>query len=243
MSASWADRPFLCIDTETTGTDPFTDRIVEVATVVVLPSGATTDPWSAIVDPGVEVPADAWRVHGINTHRARTEGVLPMTALQTLAHHLWLHLDGDAPEGAPVVMFNARFDWTLLLTEADRHGVEFPCMAPILDPYLLDRMCDTWRPGRKHLVAVLGQYDIPIEVVEATAAHGALHDATAAGLVMRQMVERFPELTQRTLAGLWLHQVHGHERDRQRLVDHVRCTRDARFDTPAGWPIPVEAGG
>lgn len=232
MSGSWTDEPWLAIDTESTGVDPFTARVVELAAVEILPDGSIGERWATIVDPGVKIPDEAAAVHGITTERARAEGVAPRIALAILTDRIFDH------GYRPVVGFNMRYDWPLLLAEAARHGVDFPCFAPVLDPYLLDRLCDRFRKGKRQLTLVAEHYGVPL----GDRAHGALADATAAGRVMRKIVERFPELTDLNLPGLWLHQAHGHEQDRQRFVDYMRRNRDQEFDTPAGWPVPVEAG-
>lgn len=236
MTVSWADRPFLCLDTETTGVDPFNDRIVEVAVVEIGPRGEAARPFSAIVNPGVEIPDEAAAVHGITTEHAREKGEAPAWALGVVARRIWEHLEEYAGL-APVVMFNARFDWPLLLAEAARHQVdEFPVMAPVLDPYLLDRLCDRYRPGKRQLTLVADHYGVALD----GEAHGGLVDAKAAGRVARQIIDRFPDLRRRNLASIYLHQAHGHEQDRQRFVDYMRRHVDPEFNTPAGWPVPVE---
>lgn len=230
---SWADMPLLAFDCESTSTDPFTARIVEVATVLIDRDGTARDPWSTIVNPGIEIPADAASVHGITTERAVAEGVEPQVALREIAERIWHHLG----QHAACVAYNARYDVPLLLAESERHGVEFPCFASVLDPYLLDRLCDRYRPGKRQLALVAEHYEVDL-----LAAHGALADATAAGQVMRAIVARFPELADRTLASLWLHQAHGHEQDRQRFEDYLRRNVDKDAHVIAGWPVPVEAG-
>jgi len=234
MTASWATRPFLALDCETTGVDPFTDRIVEVAAVAVLRDGEAVPQFHAVVDPGIDIPDEAAAVHGITTERARAEGMATADALGVVARYVFAH----AERSEPVVMFNARFDWPLLLVEAERYGVEFPCFAPILDPYLIDRLCDRYRKGKRQLGLVAAHYDVPLSADEA---HGALADATAAGRIMRAILARYPALTEHTLAGLWLHQAHGHEQDRQRFEDYLRCNVDKDAHVVPGWPIPVEA--
>lgn len=228
---SWTTEPFLAIDTETTGINPFEDRIVQVAVVEVLPDGSTRDPWSSIVDPGVEIPDGAAGVHGITTTMARASGILPGDALGIVADRIHRHGAYRA-----VVMFNARFDWPILLCEAERHGVDFPCIAPILDPYLVDRMVERFRPGKRRLVDVSRHYDVPLDEADA---HGALADAIAAGRVMRQIIDRYPAVADHTLAGVYVRQVKGAEEDRQRFVDWKRRNSDPTFDSPAGWPIPA----
>lgn len=231
MTADWTAAPFLCLDTETTGVNPFADRIVEAAAVTIDVEGNVLDSYAAIINPGIEIPDGAAAVHGITTERARTEGRPPQLVLAEVAELIRSAQDLDMP----LVMFNARFDWPLLLVEAERHDIDFPATASILDPYLIDRLCDRYRKGKRQLTLVAEYYGVEL----GDAAHGATADATAAGRVMRQLVVHYPELGERSLASMWLRQVRGHEEDRLRFVDYMRTQVDPQFDTPAGWPIPV----
>lgn len=228
----WTERSWLAVDTETTGVDCFNDRVVEVAVVEIDVDGTALNPWSTVVDPGIEIPEGAAAIHGITTERARAEGTEPATAIEIVADRIF-----EAGPMTPVVMFNARFDWPLLLTEADRHSIEFPVFAPILDPYLVDRMMDRYRKGKRQLTLVADHYGVEL----GDAAHGALADAIAAGRVMRKLVERYPAIGEHPLAGVWLRQVRGHEVDRQRFIDYMRTQVDPAFDSPPGWPIPAGA--
>lgn len=58
------DRPLAVVDLETTGVDPATDRIVEVAVLTFLPGGGQ-ELFHRRVNPGVPIPAGATAVHGI----------------------------------------------------------------------------------------------------------------------------------------------------------------------------------
>jgi DNA polymerase-3 subunit epsilon len=235
MAAPWTTLPLLSIDCESTGVDPFSARIVELAAVEVHPNGTTSNPWRTVIDPGVEIPAEAADIHGITTERAKAEGVEPAVALKTLADRIWDHVDRHDGQAA-MTMFNGRYDWPLILTEADRHGAHIPCFAGILDPYLIDRMVDRWRKGKRKLTLVADHYKVDL----GDAAHGALADATAAGQVMWQIVERHPaELVDRGLASLWLWQVKGHEDDRTQFQDWMRRNVDKKFLAIPGWPIPI----
>jgi DNA polymerase-3 subunit epsilon len=236
MAAPWTFLPLLSIDTETTSTDPFDARIVEVAAVEVAPDGTATDEWSTIVNPGIEVPDEAAAIHGITTERACNEGIEPLAALGGLAGRVWEHIERHNGQ-AGLVMFNARFDWPLILTEAERHGVDMPCFASILDPYLIDRMADRYRKGKRQLTLVADHYGVDL----GDQAHGALADATAAGRVMWQILDRYPAIGDHTLASLWLRQVKGHETDRERFEDYMRRNVDPSTEIVAGWPIPVKA--
>lgn len=233
MTEHWTHEPFLCLDTETTGVNPFEDRIVQVAAVEVLPDGTTGKEWSTIVDPGIEIPDGAAAIHGITTTMAMASGIEPAEALGIVADRIFRH-------GAyrPVVMFNARFDWPILLSEAERHGVAFPVIAPVLDPYLVDRMVDRFRTGGRKLIQVCQHYEVALDEADA---HGAMADAVAAGRVMRAIIDRYPAIAEHTLAGVFLRQVKGAEDDRLRFVDWKRRNGDRGFDSAAGWPIPAGA--
>lgn len=232
MSADWTARPMLALDTETTGVDCWNDRIVQVAAVEIDLDGNATDPWSTIVNPGIDIPDEAAQVHGIPTSRAVAEGVDPAEALSVVADRIFAH-----GWRCPVVMFNARFDWPLLIAEAERHGVEFPAFAPILDPYLIDRMVDKYRKGKRQLTLVADHYGVEL----GDDAHDATADAIAAGRVMRQLLARYPQIGDHSLADLFVRQIKGHEQWREGFVDFKRRSSDPSFDMAPGWPIPAGA--
>jgi DNA polymerase-3 subunit epsilon len=59
-------RPLYVTDTETTGVDPSTDRIVQIAIQCWTPEGMTGE-WKSLVDPGItEMPLGAFEAHGIS---------------------------------------------------------------------------------------------------------------------------------------------------------------------------------
>lgn len=228
--ASWVDEPFLSLDTETTGIDCWSDRIVEIAAVVVHPDGTTGETYTTIVNPGVEIPEGAAAIHGITTARAVAEGVTPAEALAEVARRIFDH------GHRPVVGFNMRFDWPILVAEAERHGVEFPFLAPVLDPFLVDKMVDRFRRGTRKLVAVAQHYAVELDEAEA---HGALADAVAAARVMRALIDRYPQIGRHSLASVFLRQVRGYEQWRTGFVEFKRRT-DSAFDIAPGWPLPSD---
>lgn len=56
MPTHWSERPFAVLDTETTDVNPYTAHIVQLALIIVAPSGTVLDKFDAIVNPGVPVP-------------------------------------------------------------------------------------------------------------------------------------------------------------------------------------------
>lgn len=58
------DRPLVVFDTETTGTNPRLDRIIEIACVKVHPDGRQEE-WVRRFDPGMRIPAGSTAIHHI----------------------------------------------------------------------------------------------------------------------------------------------------------------------------------
>lgn len=235
MSADWTIRPMLSIDTETTGVNTDEDRIVEAGVVLLDFDGHVIDQWSTIIDPGIEIPDIPAQIHGITTSRAQAEGVQPADALQHLAD--LIHEAHTAMN--PIVIYNATFDLPLIINECHRHGVELFPFAAILDPLLFDKTLDRYRPGSRKLVDVAKHYGVELAADDA---HGAVADATASGRIMRELIKRYPQLGDQSLARLWLRQVRNQEDQRASFVDHMRTTKNPDFEKPTGWPIPVAAG-
>lgn len=229
--AAWYNRPWLAVDTETTGVDPWTDRVVELGAVMIAVDGTPSDALHLIVNPGIDIPEGASDVHGISNERAQSEGCRPIDMLRELADRIWA-----AGPGCPVVMFNARFDWPLLIAEAERYGIEFPMFAPVLDPFLIDKMLDKYRKGSRKLTAVAEHYGVEL----GDAAHGAIADATAGGQVMRALVELYPALKDYSLASLYVRQVHGQFIAGESFAEYMRGKGgQPDFVHTPGWPIPV----
>lgn len=61
-------RPLIVFDVETTGLDCEKDRIVELGFQQFLPDGKVVE-WRSLVNPGVPIPSDVTKVHGITNER------------------------------------------------------------------------------------------------------------------------------------------------------------------------------
>lgn len=201
---SWHRGPLAAFDIETTGTDPESDRIVTAA-VSIVGAGLRSEHHFWLVDPGIPIPEGATAVHGISTERARAEGCSPRRAVSEivalLARCQLAH--------APIVAFNARFDLTILDREARRHGVESLVQRVggwdrllVVDPYVLDKHVDRYRPGKRTLQHVCEHYRISLEE-----AHSANADALAAARVAYRLASRIAELREADLSALHACQV------------------------------------
>jgi len=176
-------------DTETTGVDVKTARIV-TASVVAHDGERVTDSRSWLIDPGVEIPPEASDIHGITTEVARAKGADAKESIDSLA----AILAQEAGRGIPVVAFNLAFDWSILHYECLRYGLptveERIGGTPLLiDPYVIDKELDKYRRGTRKLQPTAELYG-----VELTNWHDAEADALAAVLLTRKLFARFPHL-------------------------------------------------
>lgn len=199
---SWLQDGVVGLDTETTGVDVDHDRIVSAALVRRVGDGPTarTTVRTWLVDPGVEIPAGATDIHGISTEHARRHGLPARTALDEIAGTLVAALR----RGEPVVAYNASFDLTLLDVELRRHGLPTVPdrlgrdVAPVLDPFVLDRSLDPYRPGPRRLGDLCDRYG----VTTSAALHSADVDVLATLDVLARMVALYPALREQTTTAL-----------------------------------------
>lgn len=133
----WASIPWLGVDLETTGLDVFTVRMVTAALVYVDPTDRALPPQSRgyLTDPGVEIPAEPAKVHGITTEFAREYG----SDYGEVYRDVRTRLDEHWGTGGAVIAYNAAFDLSILHHEGVRLG--YPHLAPgvVIDPMVIDR--------------------------------------------------------------------------------------------------------
>jgi DNA polymerase-3 subunit epsilon len=206
--ASWYEGPLAAFDTETTGVDVETDRIVSAAVVVQEAPGARPRVTRWLVNPGVPVPASATEVHGLTEEHLRRNGRWPAPVMHEIAGELQFL----ATAGRPLVVMNAPFDLTLLDRELRRHRASsldrwFGASTPlqVLDPRVMDKHLDRYRKGRRTLTDLCAHYEVALE-----GAHDAAADALAALEVVRALGRRFATRLDRltpaelhTLQGGW----------------------------------------
>ncbi|MFF2658741.1 exonuclease domain-containing protein [Kitasatospora sp. NPDC058032] len=240
MQQHWFTGPLASFDTETTGVDVETDRIVSAALVVQSAPGAVPVATDWLADPGVPIPDGARAVHGISDETVRAHGRPAAVVVAELA----AALTEQARAGRPVVVMNAPYDLTLLDRELRRHrglslaGAIGPGELLVLDPRVLDKYVDRYRRGRRTLTDLCAHYG-----VELAGAHDAGADATAALELVRAIGTRFP----RALGGLTAMELHQRQtvwhaaqaRGLQAWFD--RSGADERVDL--SWPLrPARCG-
>jgi DNA polymerase-3 subunit epsilon len=201
----WADGAVVGFDTETTGVDVATDRVVTAALVRRDAFGTAVRSW--LIDPGVEIPEGAAAIHGITTEHARALGRPPAAALEEIA----AALAGAALRGEPIVAYNACFDLSLLDAELRRHGLrsvpERLGGAPltVIDPLVLDRHLDRYRRGKRRLGDLCAHYRVTGEGL-----HAADVDVVATLDVLRAIGRAYPQIAAMTAGELHALQVGAH---------------------------------
>ncbi|MFJ8042298.1 3'-5' exonuclease [Kitasatospora sp. NPDC096147] len=230
----WYQGPLASFDTETTGVDVETDRIVSAALVLQTAPGAPVRTLSWLADPGVPIPEGARAVHGITDQRARDFGRPPRVVVAEIARAL----AEQAHRHVPLVVMNAPYDLTLLDRELRRHRASTLAASLganellVLDPRVMDKYADRYRKGRRTLTDLCAHYGVTL-----TGAHDAAADATAALELTRTLGERFPgPLGSLTPAELHLRQVVWHAaqaRGLQGWFDRSGVAEQVDFS----WPL------
>ncbi|TPQ19868.1 3'-5' exonuclease [Streptomyces sporangiiformans] len=203
----WYEGPLAAFDTETTGVNVETDRIVSAAVVVQDTPGGRPRVSRWLVNPGVPVPEGATAIHGLTEDHLQRNGRWPSPVMDEMVREL----AEQSAAGRPIVVMNAPFDLTLLDRELRRHRASsldrwFETVPlRVLDPRVLDKHLDRYRKGRRTLTDLCAHYG-----VELAGAHDAAADALAAMEVVRAIGRRFAARLERlsaaelhTLQAVW----------------------------------------
>lgn len=234
MTAPWFKGRLAAFDTETTGVDPLQARIVTAAVVCVGGLEQTVEGrW--VVNPGVEVPEGAAKIHGFTTERCRHEGRDPVACLAEISRELasaWAR-------GEPVVIFNAPYDLTLLAAELRRYDLPPVKVGPVIDPLVLDKQLDRYRKGSRKLEAICD-----FRSVKHDGAHDSTHDAIAAARLAYRLGSLYDEIGAFSPHDLHQLQIGWYAEQARGLADYFR--KQGKTETiSTEWPVRSlgEAGG
>jgi DNA polymerase-3 subunit epsilon len=180
------EKPLAIIDLETTGTDPQSDRIVEIGLLRVTPDGRRCRRVFRL-NPGVPIPPAATEVHGITD-----EDVAEEPRFADVAADLLVLLDG-----CDLCGFNLkRFDLRVLHVEFARAGKALSLQGRAI----VDALEIFFAHEKRDLTAAVRFYCNR----EHENAHSAGADAMATAEVLDAMLARYQNLP-RTAAGLHQH--------------------------------------
>jgi DNA polymerase-3 subunit epsilon len=180
----WVEYPIVMIDVETTGRDPASDHVVELA-VVRGEKGEVISRNAWLINPGCPIPEESVSVHGI-----RDEDVKDKPAFAAVSAEILRALRGALPAA-----YNASFDRGFLLAETRRAQTELPDDVPSIrddvvwiDPLVWARHLMASAKSRK-LADVAERLGVELEQ-----AHRATADAEAALRVLYSLGddERIP---------------------------------------------------
>jgi len=166
-------RPIAIIDLETTGTFIETDRIVEVGILKVLPNGKTLR-FRKRVRPGIKIPREATRVHGI-----KNQDVAHKPRFKTIVRKVEKFI-----RGCDLAGFNLKsFDLLMLQAEFERARMELSWD----DRHVIDVKEIYHHHETRTLTDAVrfycqGKHD---------EAHSALEDAVATWQVLGAQIERY----------------------------------------------------
>lgn len=205
-----------------------TARIVTASVGILDESGSCVERWDWLADPGVDIPEGATAVHGVTTHRARTDG----RPAGDVVHEIIETIRQLLETGLPLTVFNAPYDLTLLNREALRYGIrplENPL--PVVDPLVIDKAVDRYRRGKRTLVVAAAHYGVTL-----TDAHDAGSDAIAAGRVAQALARAFRNELDVEPESLHAMQVGWCREQSANFQDYMRRTHDPSFTTSGAWP-------
>jgi DNA polymerase-3 subunit epsilon len=167
---------FAVVDFETTGLNPETDRIVQLAAIIVNGEGDIVDSFDTIVKP--ENPAEyqhgAEHIHGITA-----EQVSSGMPLREALEQLWAINDGRI-----FTAHNAPFDLGFLHAESERVGIEGSVEFHIDTLELSRRTTGADTTRRHNLFALCEHYGIERDKV-----HDARSDATATAQLLMHLIK------------------------------------------------------
>lgn len=191
------DRPIVFFDLETTHLDVNLARIVEIALVKLFPD-ETTESFLSRINPGIPIPVDAARIHGINNF-----DVMDKPAFREIAKDIYALIQDCDLAGYNLIAY----DLPILINEFKRAGIDYS----IENVSVVDVMKIFKRKERRDLTAAYRFYCQK----ELEGAHSALKDTLATFEIFHAQLQRYNDLPQDVTG---LHQF-SNQRDK-RYVDN-----------------------
>lgn len=232
MQSPWWRGRLCAFDLETTGTDVFQAHVV-TATVAYVGGGRDGFTLNWLVNPGVPIPEEAARIHGVTNERAEAEGSEPVLALTEISTALVIAIG----EGYPIVAFNASYDLSLLVSELRRRGFESQLEvrlagAHIIDPLTIDKGVNPkiFGKGKRVLSEVCRRYGVELDNAHNSAADALAAARLAYKMAVKHRLDDLAELRQRQAEwhSIWATNFAHYLRREGKNADDV---------DPNGWPL------
>ena len=135
------DAVFSFLDVETTGLSPRTSRVCEVA-VIAFQGNCRVSHFSSLVNPGLPIPPETSKIHGITDDMVKNSPVFPALAPRLIA----------LLEGSVIVAHNTEFDLSFMEMEFARAGLKLPEL-PVIDTRYIARRLGTFTNNRLGTIA------------------------------------------------------------------------------------------
>lgn len=223
----WHSGTLVGFDLETTGPNPHEARIVTASIVLVDPDGLLRAHAEWLIDPGVEIPAEAAAVHGVTTEHARAHG---MDATQGLTEIIDT-LKDFMYHRVPIVAYNGVYDFTVLAAELTRRDMEELAVVGVIDPYVLDKYADTYRKGKRTLTAACEHYEVVLDN-----AHTSQADSIAAVHVCQAIATKFPDKFNMPLEKLFNQQIRW-KSDQAASFEQFLRRKNPQAVISRDWPV------
>lgn len=169
-------KPLVILDLETTGVNIVNDRIVEFSALKVSPGGA--EEWLTLrINPGIPIPAEATRIHGISDADVANEPHFKDVAKRIASF----------VEGCDLAGFNAmRFDIPVLCEEFLRVSVDFnPARHRYIDVQVI------FHKKEQRTLSAAYKFYCNMELENA---HSAQVDTAATYEILKAQLDRYPDL-------------------------------------------------
>lgn len=212
----------LTFDLETTSRNPREARIVTSAMVRI--DGREVDPLELLADPGIEIPEETTKIHGISTEYAREHGRPHDEVLAETVQRIRRGWE----DGLTLIVYNASYDLTILRAQTG----DFTVTGPVYDPFVIDKIKDRYRKGKRTLTDLCEHYGVRLDN-----AHEATSDALAAARIAWKQVKLWPELTQMSAEELMEFQAVGYYEDRVGFRKYLEGRGRDASDVSTSWPM------
>jgi len=245
----WGRWPCLGFDLETNSPNPL-DAWPVTASLVRCKPGEEPVAYEWLIRPdGWVIPDEAAAIHGITTEHALEHGQPIDEVLAEVTEKLAAWLE----RRFPVAAMNASYDFTVLEATTIRRRTAGSLVwsvpgqlggrrmvAPVVDPFVLDRHADKYRKGSRKLVDLAALYGVPLDN-----AHESSSDALAAVRLWPKIIAAHPDKFRgMTLKALHLAQIQWKREQIEGLEAYHRQQGKLDGDYDRGWPylttLPAE---
>lgn len=177
FAESLSNITFTAFDVETTGLNPKTGRIIEIA-AVKFENGVIKDKKKWMINPNVPIPSASTAVHNI------TDDMVKKSPVFNQVFHEFTNFVGNTV----LIAHNANFDSAFMNEEAKRNSLTMPPFV-ILDSLRLARKLVT-ETDKKSLEALTDFFDIKMDIK-----HRAMADTIALVEVFNVLLKKLPDDT------------------------------------------------